>query len=372
MSSRRTDNAQQPALAGFGRYAGPATLILSSLADGREARVRADQGRRVVRRGSARARHPVRGARAAGVAGPDRGARVRRPAPPLPAHGGRRGGAAGAPGRAAPGDRHRPAPPRGQLGHRVSAPAAADGDGESSRGASRRGPAAALVPEGVAGPVRRGVRRTAHVRHRRAAAARGRTLDVARGGLVARLAAVGLAASRCAPGASAGGRARRACRARDARAWARSAAASRSSLGFGAAMWSQLTIGWQWSQPAVPPPPPRRHGRHVGRPCSALLVLAAGSPPLPVLAGRRLAIAHGRPGRLLGPRRSLVMRQRVIVFAGGRHFENGWPGTGGHGRPRPRRARRVRVGDVAVGLRLLGASRRARPPSPPPSWPGWR
>ena len=30
----RTDNAQDPTLAGLGRYAGPATLILSSLADG--------------------------------------------------------------------------------------------------------------------------------------------------------------------------------------------------------------------------------------------------------------------------------------------------------------------------------------------------
>src|ERR1700740_146047 len=34
MSSRRTVSEPEPALAGFGRYAGPATLILSSLADG--------------------------------------------------------------------------------------------------------------------------------------------------------------------------------------------------------------------------------------------------------------------------------------------------------------------------------------------------
>src|SRR5260370_5114935 len=34
MSSRRTVSEPEPALAGFGRYAGPATLILASLADG--------------------------------------------------------------------------------------------------------------------------------------------------------------------------------------------------------------------------------------------------------------------------------------------------------------------------------------------------
>ncbi|MGH3289792.1 MAG: PadR family transcriptional regulator [Streptosporangiaceae bacterium] len=34
MSSHRTDSAQEPALTELGRYAGPATLILASLADG--------------------------------------------------------------------------------------------------------------------------------------------------------------------------------------------------------------------------------------------------------------------------------------------------------------------------------------------------
>ena len=34
VSSRSTDSGPEPALAGFGRYAGPATLILASLADG--------------------------------------------------------------------------------------------------------------------------------------------------------------------------------------------------------------------------------------------------------------------------------------------------------------------------------------------------
>ena len=34
MSSRSTESGPEPGLAGFGRYAGPATLILASLADG--------------------------------------------------------------------------------------------------------------------------------------------------------------------------------------------------------------------------------------------------------------------------------------------------------------------------------------------------
>jgi DNA-binding PadR family transcriptional regulator len=34
VSSHRTDNAPDPTLTGLGRYAGPATLILASLADG--------------------------------------------------------------------------------------------------------------------------------------------------------------------------------------------------------------------------------------------------------------------------------------------------------------------------------------------------
>lgn len=34
MSSRRTVSGPEPTLTGFGRYAGPATLILASLADG--------------------------------------------------------------------------------------------------------------------------------------------------------------------------------------------------------------------------------------------------------------------------------------------------------------------------------------------------
>jgi hypothetical protein len=67
---------------------------------------------------------------------------------------------------------------------------------------------------------------------------RARMLDVARGGLTARLARAGLCG--CAP---------------DAAAQVRSGLAALGCClavfaGLGAALWSQLAIGWQWAQPA--------------------------------------------------------------------------------------------------------------------------
>ena len=62
---------------------------------------------------------------------------------------------------------------------------------------------------------------------------------------------------------------------------------------------------------------------------SALLVIAVLAA-LPVLAAVAARIARRRAGHLLRPSAVLVTAS-AIVFAGGRHFENGWPGTGGHG-----------------------------------------
>jgi hypothetical protein len=65
---------------------------------------------------------------------------------------------------------------------------------------------------------------------------RARTADVIRGGIVARLASAGL----CGFAADAAGQ---------VRASLVSLACSLSIfLGLGAAIWSQLTIGWQWSE----------------------------------------------------------------------------------------------------------------------------
>jgi len=64
-----------------------------------------------------------------------------------------------------------------------------------------------------------------------------RTADVARGGIVARLASAGL----CGCGPDASGQARASL--------VSLACCVTVFLTFGAALWSQLTIGWQWSEP---------------------------------------------------------------------------------------------------------------------------
>ena len=143
---------------------------------------------------------------------------------------------------------------------------------------------------------------------------RTRTADVVRGGIVARLAAVGLCGYTV-----------------EASAQVRASLTSLSCctaifLGFGAAMWSQLTIGWQWSEPDNTATVVAMALMSAAMLAFAALAVAAAVPVL-VSAGTRLARGP-RPG-LLGPA-ALVVACAVIVFLGGRHFGNGWPGTGGH------------------------------------------
>lgn len=138
-----------------------------------------------------------------------------------------------------------------------------------------------------------------------------RTLDVARGGTVARLAGLGL----CGFGG-------------------RNAAASLATLGcslavflgFGAAMWSQLTIGWQWSRSAGTPATVAT----VTTSAAMLAFLALGAlAALPVLAAVAARIARRQGKGLIGPS-AVFVAASTILFVGGRHFGNGWPGTGGH------------------------------------------
>ena len=166
-----------------------------------------------------------------------------------------------------------------------------------------------------------------------------RTADVARGGIVARLAGAGLCGCTLEP-----------------------AAQARTSLislgwcvaiftGFGAAMWSQLTIGWQWSAPDNAATAVAMVVMSAAMLAFGVLVAAAAAPVLWSAASR---IARGRgphgpgqrgpgpdgpgqrgpgpdgPGQgLLGPA-AFVVTCALILFAGGTHFGNGWPGTGGH------------------------------------------
>jgi hypothetical protein len=142
---------------------------------------------------------------------------------------------------------------------------------------------------------------------------RSRTADVIRGGMVARLADAGLCG--CAPEAAAQVRA----------SLASLACCAAVFLGFGGAIWSQLTIGWQWSEPDT-----------VGTIATlvmsgAMLVFAvlALLAALPVGWSVVSSVARGRRRRLVGPS-VLFLAGLAVVVVGGRHFGNGWPGTGGH------------------------------------------
>jgi hypothetical protein len=141
-----------------------------------------------------------------------------------------------------------------------------------------------------------------------------RTADVVRGGIVARLTAAGL----CGGTLEASAQVR----------------ASLVALGWcvaifadvGAAMWSQLTIGWQWAEPDTA-------ATTVAMVMMSAAMLAflglAAAATVPVLWATGSRLARGRHRGLLGPA-ALVVACAVIIFAGGRHFGNGWPGTGGH------------------------------------------
>jgi hypothetical protein len=95
---------------------------------------------------------------------------------------------------------------------------------------------------------------------------------------------------------------------------------------FGAAMWSQLTIGWQWARPDA-----------IGT--MAAMMLMSGAmllllilgvlailPVVWILLGR---MARRRADGLRRPS-LLVLGGASLVIIGARHFGNGWPGTGGH------------------------------------------
>jgi len=143
---------------------------------------------------------------------------------------------------------------------------------------------------------------------------RARTADVIRGGIAARLAAAGF----CGFAADTAGR---------ARASLVSLACCLSIfLGFGAAVWSQLTIGWQWSESSGGAATAAIIVTSAAMLAFLVLALLAAAPVLWVV-GRRIAGGQGRD--LLVPA-AVVLAGAAIMFAGGRHFGNGWPGTGAH------------------------------------------
>jgi hypothetical protein len=97
-------------------------------------------------------------------------------------------------------------------------------------------------------------------------------------------------------------------------------------LVFGEAMWSQLTIGWQWARPDT-----------VGTTEALVLMFAAVLffAMLALLAAVPIActvvdhVARRKSRGLVRPALLFLLGTAVLV-AGSRHFANGWPGTGGH------------------------------------------
>ena len=176
-----------------------------------------------------------------------------------------------------------------------------------------------------------------------------RSLDVARGGVRARLADAGLAGfplplATADSAATLAGTLEQARRRQVSASLGSYSGALGAFLVLGSALWSQLLINWQWS--VVIRSLDHEHGTSPGgrlaqvpgddaflavvTTCSmlALLVLAVLAA-LPVLATAAGRIARGREPRLIKPAVVLAAALAVLV-AGGRHFENNWIGTGGH------------------------------------------
>jgi hypothetical protein len=142
----------------------------------------------------------------------------------------------------------------------------------------------------------------------------GRTLNIMGSGVVARLAAAGLSGSVLS-------------RADQVQASLATLICSVGAfLALGVAMWSQLTIGWQWSAPNT-----------VGTTAAivamsiavAIFIGLAACAVVPVLWLVGRAFAH-KKARGFGRPLVLVVGGLGMVIIGSRHFGNGWPGTGGH------------------------------------------
>jgi hypothetical protein len=104
------------------------------------------------------------------------------------------------------------------------------------------------------------------------------------------------------------------------------AAAVAVFLVFGTAMWSQLTIGWQWAEPDT-----------IGT-SAAMVTMSAVLLVFVVLATLAVAPLAWSVFRRIGARSGeglvrptlLVGAGVALLIVGARHFGNGWPGTGGH------------------------------------------
>jgi hypothetical protein len=97
-------------------------------------------------------------------------------------------------------------------------------------------------------------------------------------------------------------------------------------LAFGVAMWAQLTVGWQWS----PPTTTATSVAMVVMSCGALVLFGLGVLASAPIGWAMLRAAAGRRFTDLVRPCALALAGLVVLVVGGRHFANGWPGTGGH------------------------------------------
>lgn len=141
-----------------------------------------------------------------------------------------------------------------------------------------------------------------------------RTLDIARNGMVARSAAAGLGGQPLDHEDA------------ERRSLIAVGGALSIFIVFALAMWSQLTIGWQWSSPNTVSTSWVMFVMSAAIVAFALLCLAAAAPVL-WSVGRRLV--HGRVTDLWAPL-LLTIGGIAVLVVGTHHFANGWPGTGGH------------------------------------------
>jgi hypothetical protein len=144
-----------------------------------------------------------------------------------------------------------------------------------------------------------------------------RALDVARAGLLARLAAAGLAEPHLAWQADPG-------RLVQVSLGTMSGALA-ACLALAAAMWSQLAIASEWTSPGTATSPSPRVTLVMSAAVLALLLLIVLAV---VPAG--YAIARDFNPRLLVPLLVLAVAVSLLAF-GAHHFLYQWPGSGGHG-----------------------------------------
>src|ERR1700688_3954962 len=141
-----------------------------------------------------------------------------------------------------------------------------------------------------------------------------RTADVARSGLIARLTRAGLSGHALEPFDQ-------------VRASLVSLGCALAAfLAFGVAMWSQLTVGWQWSDPNTTA---TKAAMIVMSGVMVLFVSLAFLAAVPIAWSVLVRFTHRKWHGLEWPS-SLFLLGGALLVLGGRHFGNGWPGTGGH------------------------------------------